>query len=149
MLFADENADKESLQTALDIAQATEFVSNTPDGMDREIAQAGANVSGGQKQRLSIARALVRKPPIFIFDDIMSNLDFKTDAALRKALKEKTGESTVLMVTQRVSTIKEAEQIIVIDDGTIVGKGTHDELLKTCDIYNEIAVSQLELEEVL
>lgn len=149
LLFADENADKESLQTALDIAQATEFVSNTPDGMDREIAQAGANVSGGQKQRLSIARALVRKPPIFIFDDIMSNLDFKTDAALRKALKEKTGESTVLMVTQRVSTIKEAEQIIVIDDGTIVGKGTHDELLKTCDIYNEIAVSQLELEEVL
>lgn len=149
LLFADENADKESLQTALDIAQATEFVSNTPDGMDREIAQAGANVSGGQKQRLSIARALVRKPPIFIFDDIMSNLDFKTDAALRKALKEKTGESTVLMVTQRVSTIKEAEQIIVIDDGTIVGKGTHEELLKTCDIYNEIAVSQLELEEVL
>jgi len=149
LLFADENADEESMKLALDIAQATEFVSDNPDGLAREIAQAGANVSGGQKQRLSIARAMVKKPPIFIFDDIMSNLDFKTDAALRKALKEKTGESTVLMVTQRVSTIKEAEQIIVIDDGEIVGKGTHEELLKTCDIYNEIAVSQLELEEVL
>jgi len=149
LLFADENADEESMKLALDIAQATEFVSSDPDGIAREIAQAGANVSGGQKQRLSIARAMVKKPPIFIFDDIMSNLDFKTDAALRKALKEKTGESTVLMVTQRVSTIKEAEQIIVIDDGEIVGKGTHEELLKTCDIYNEIAVSQLELEEVL
>ncbi|MBK5114938.1 MAG: ABC transporter ATP-binding protein [Candidatus Heimdallarchaeota archaeon] len=147
LLFADQNADKESLQSALDIAQATEFVSSSSDGIEREIAQAGANVSGGQKQRLSIARALVKKPQIYVFDDIMSNLDFKTDAALRKALKEKTGESTVLMVTQRVSTIKEAEQIIVIDDGRIVCKGTHDELLKTCDIYNEIAVSQLELEE--
>ena len=149
LLFADHKADEESLKLALDIAQATEFVSSSPDGMDREIAQAGVNVSGGQKQRLSIARALVKKPQIFIFDDIMSNLDFKTDAALRKALKEKIGESTVLMVTQRVSTIKEAEQIIVIDDGQIVGLGTHEELLKTCEIYNEIAVSQLELEEVL
>jgi len=149
LLFADENADEESMKLALDIAQATEFVSSDPDGIAREIAQAGANVSGGQKQRLSIARAMVREPPIFIFDDIMSNLDFKTDAALRKALKEKIGESTVLMITQRVSTIKEAEQIIVIDDGEIVGKGTHEELLKTCEIYNEIAVSQLELEEVL
>lgn len=149
LLFADENADEESMKLALDIAQATEFVSSSPDGLAHEIAQAGANVSGGQKQRLSIARAMVKKPPIFIFDDIMSNLDFKTDAALRKALKEKTGESTVLMITQRVSTIKEAEQILVIDDGEIIGKGTHEELLKTCDIYNEIAVSQLELEEVL
>jgi len=149
LLFADEHADKESMKLALDIAQATEFVSSLPEGMDREIAQAGANVSGGQKQRLSIARAMVKKPPIYIFDDIMSNLDFKTDAALRKALKEKTGESTVLMITQRVSTIKEAEQILVIDDGRIIGKGTHEELLKTCEIYNEIAVSQLELEEVL
>jgi len=147
LLFADENADDETLQLALDIAQATEFVSSRSEGMASEIAQAGANVSGGQKQRLSIARAMVKKPPIYIFDDIMSNLDFKTDAALRKALKEKTGESTVLMVTQRVSTIKEAEQIIVIDDGKIVGKGTHEELLEICDIYNEIAVSQLELEE--
>jgi len=147
LLFADEEADDATLSLALDIAQASEFVYSSKEGLDREIAQAGANVSGGQKQRLSIARAMVKKPPIYIFDDIMSNLDFKTDAALRKALKEKTGESTVLMVTQRVSTIKDAEQIIVLDDGSIVGIGTHDELLKTCDIYNEIAVSQLELED--
>jgi ATP-binding cassette subfamily B protein len=147
LLFADENADDETLQSALEIAQARKFVYDNPMGLEQEIAQAGANVSGGQKQRLSIARALVKKPPIYIFDDIMSNLDFKTDAALRKALKEKTGDSTVLMVTQRVSTIKEAEQIIVLDDGNIVGKGTHEELLKTCDIYKEIAVSQLELED--
>jgi ATP-binding cassette subfamily B protein len=146
LLFADENATDEALQSALDIAQATEFVTTKPDGMDSEIAQGGVNVSGGQKQRLTIARALVKKPPIFIFDDIVTNLDFKTDAALRKAIKEKIGDSTVLMVTQRVSTIKDAEQILVIDDGKIVGKGTHDELMDTCDIYKEIAVSQLELE---
>jgi ATP-binding cassette subfamily B protein len=146
LLFADENATEEDLQSALDIAQATEFVKAKPEGMDSEIAQGGVNVSGGQKQRLTIARALVKKPPIYIFDDIVTNLDFKTDAALRKALEEKTGDSTVLMVTQRVSTIKDAEQIIVIDEGRIVGKGTHDELMETCDIYKEIAVSQLELE---
>lgn len=146
LLFADENATDEALQFALDIAQATEFVNAKPDGMDSEVAQGGVNVSGGQKQRLTIARALVKKPPIFIFDDIVTNLDFKTDAALRKALKEKTGDSTVLMVTQRVSSIKNAEQILVIDEGKIVGKGTHDELMEMCDIYKEIAVSQLELE---
>ncbi|MFW9922883.1 MAG: ABC transporter ATP-binding protein [Candidatus Thorarchaeota archaeon] len=146
LLFADEKADSEILEEALEIAQATEFVSSKPEGIQTEIAQGGMNVSGGQKQRLSIARALVKRAPIYIFDDSVSALDFKTDAALRKALKEKTGESTVLIVTQRVSTIKEAEQIIVIDEGKIVGKGTHDELMQTCDIYNEIAVSQLELE---
>jgi ATP-binding cassette subfamily B protein len=146
LLFADEDATDEAIQSALDIAQATEFVNAKPDGMNSEVAQGGVNVSGGQKQRLTIARALVKKPPIYIFDDIVTNLDFKTDAALRKALKEKTGDSTVLMVTQRVSTIKDAEQILVIDDGKIVGKGTHDELMDTCDIYKEIAVSQLELE---
>lgn len=147
LLFADENADNKILEEALDIAQATEFVSSKPEGLQTEIAQGGMNVSGGQKQRLSIARALVKRAPIYIFDDSVSALDFKTDAALRKALKEKTGDSTVLIVTQRVSTIKEAEQIIVIDEGKIVGKGTHDELMQTCEIYSEIAISQLELEE--
>ncbi len=147
LLFANEDATDEELKSALEIAQATEFVFDKSNGLDREIAQGGMNVSGGQKQRLSIARALVKKPPIYIFDDSVSALDFKTDAALRRALKEKTGNSTVLMVTQRVSTIKNAEQILVIDEGKIVNKGTHDELMKTCDIYKEIAVSQLELEE--
>jgi len=146
--FANEDADEETLRSAIEIAQATEFVSSKPDGLESAIAQGGANVSGGQKQRLAIARALVNKPPIYIFDDSVSALDFKTDAALRKALKEKTGDSTVIMVTQRVSTIKNAEQILVIDEGQIVGKGTHDELMTTCDIYKEIAVSQLELEEL-
>ncbi|NHJ40120.1 MAG: ABC transporter ATP-binding protein, partial [Asgard group archaeon] len=146
LLFADENATDEAITLALDIAQATEFVKEKPGGLASEVAQGGMNVSGGQKQRLTIARALVKKPPIYIFDDIVTNLDFKTDAALRKALKEKTGDSTVLMVTQRVSTIKDAEQILVIDNGKIVGCGTHDELMETCDIYKEIAISQLELE---
>ncbi|MHA1221336.1 MAG: ABC transporter ATP-binding protein, partial [Candidatus Heimdallarchaeota archaeon] len=151
--FANEDADEEALRSAIEIAQATEFVSSKPDGLESAIAQGGANVSGGQKQRLAIARALMNKPPIYIFDDSVSALDFKTDAALRKALKEKTGDSTVIMVTQRVSTIKNAEQILVIDEGQIVGKGTHDELMTTCDIYKEIAykeiaVSQLELEEL-
>jgi len=147
LLFADENATKEDLQTAIEIAQASEIIVEKEDGIESEIAQGGMNVSGGQKQRLSIARALVKKAPIYIFDDSVSALDFKTDAALRKALKEKTCESTVIMVTQRVSTIKEAEQILVLDEGRIVDKGTHDELMKTCDIYKEIAISQLELEE--
>lgn len=147
LLFANENATDEDLKSAIEIAQASEFVFGKSDGLDRKIAQGGMNVSGGQKQRLSIARALVKKPPIYIFDDSVSALDFKTDAALRKALKEKTGSSTVIMVTQRVSTIKNAEQILVIDEGKIVNKGTHDELMESCDIYKEIAISQLELEE--
>ncbi|MHA1646605.1 MAG: ABC transporter ATP-binding protein, partial [Promethearchaeota archaeon] len=125
MLFADENADEETIQSAIEIAQATEFVASKEKGIDAEIAQGGTNVSGGQKQRLSIARALVKKPPIYILDDSVSALDFKTDAALRKALKKYTADSTLLMVTQRVSTIKNAEQIIVLDEGKIVGKGTH------------------------
>lgn len=145
--FAKEDASDEALQSSLDIAQATEFVSSKEKGIESEIAQGGMNVSGGQKQRLSIARAMVKKPPIYVFDDSFSQLDFKTDAALRKALKKHTGDSTLLIVTQRVSTVKEAEQIIVLDDGKIIGKGTHEELLKTCDIYREIATSQLELEE--
>jgi ATP-binding cassette subfamily B multidrug efflux pump len=118
-------------------------------GFDTEIAQGGTNVSGGQKQRLSIARALVKKPPIYIFDDSFSAVDFKTDAALRRALKQKTTGSTILIVTQRVSTIKNAEQIIVLEEGRIIGKGTHQELMQDCKAYQEIALSQLSQEELL
>jgi ATP-binding cassette, subfamily B, multidrug efflux pump len=146
--FADQDASEETLHEALEIAQASEFVFANPEGVQAEISQGGTNVSGGQKQRLSIARALVKKPPIFIFDDSFSALDFKTDAALRRALKEKTGESTVLMVTQRVATVKAADQIIVLDNGKIVGKGTHRELMETCQTYQEIATSQLSKEEL-
>jgi ATP-binding cassette subfamily B protein len=146
--YADENAPQESLREAADIAQASEFIFTKPEGLEEEIAQGGANVSGGQKQRLSIARALVKKPPIFIFDDSFSALDFKTDAALRRALKEKTNASTVLIVTQRVSTIMDADQIIVLEEGRIVGKGKHSELVDDCDTYREIALSQLSLEEL-
>jgi len=146
--YADENASEEELKEALAIAQATDFVFAKEDGMDTEIAQGGSNVSGGQKQRLSIARALVKKPPIYIFDDSFSALDFKTDTALRKALKERTTDSTVLIVTQRVATVKTADQIIVLDEGEIVGKGTHHELMETCQTYQEIARSQLSVEEL-
>ena len=121
--YADENASQETLQEAADIAQASEFIFAKPEGFEAEIAQGGANVSGGQKQRLAIARALVKKPPIYIFDDSFSALDFKTDSALRRALKEKTGDSTVLIVTQRVATVKNADQIIVLEEGEVVGKG--------------------------
>jgi ATP-binding cassette subfamily B protein len=116
--------------------------------MQAEVAQGGMNVSGGQKQRLAIARALVKKAPIYIFDDSFSALDYKTDAALRKALKANTGSSTLLIVTQRIATIKNAEQIIVLDDGRIVGKGTHQELMKGCEVYRGIALSQLSKEEL-
>ena len=146
--YADEKATPEQLQSAIEIAQAKEFVESTPEGMATEISQGGTNVSGGQKQRLSIARAIVKKPPIYILDDSFSALDFKTDAALRRAFKEKAKDSTLLVVTQRVSTIKNAEQIIVLDDGHIVGRGTHKELMENCDTYKEIALSQLSLEEL-
>jgi ATP-binding cassette subfamily B multidrug efflux pump len=146
--YADEDASEDMLTDAIDIAQVTEFVNSKPEGIEAEISQSGTNVSGGQKQRLSIARALVKKPPIYIFDDSFSALDFKTEAALRKALKEKTGASTVLVVTQRVSTIMNAEQIIVLEEGKIVGKGTHQELMETCETYKEIALSQLSMEEL-
>jgi ATP-binding cassette subfamily B protein len=119
-----------------------------PEGFAAEIAQGGANVSGGQKQRLAIARAVVKKPPIYIFDDSFSALDFKTDAALRRALKSKTGDSTVLIVTQRVATIMSADQIIVLDEGRVVGRGTHQELMQSCEAYQEIAYSQLSKEEL-
>lgn len=148
LLYADKNATPDMLQSAIEIAQAKEFVDEKPEGMQTEIAQGGTNVSGGQKQRLSIARAMVKKPPIYILDDSFSALDFKTDAALRRALKEKTADSTLLVVTQRVSTIKNAEQIIVLDEGRIVGKGTHNELMENCETYKEIALSQLSMEEL-
>jgi len=144
--YADENATDDMLASAIDIAQVTEFVNSKEEGLQAEISQGGANVSGGQKQRLSIARALVNNPPVYIFDDSFSALDFKTEAALRKELKEKTGDSTVLVVTQRVSTVMNAEQIIVLEEGKIVGKGTHEELMETCETYKEIAVSQLNME---
>lgn len=148
MLYADKNATSDMLKSAIEIAQAKEFVNEKPEGMATEIAQGGTNVSGGQKQRLSIARAIVKKPPIYILDDSFSALDFKTDSALRRAFKEKSKDSTLLIVTQRVSTIKNAEQIIVLDDGKIVGKGTHNELMETCETYKEIALSQLNMEEL-
>ena len=147
MQFGDENASEEEIMEALRIAQAENFVSEKKDGIKAEIAQSGTNVSGGQKQRLTIARALVKKAPIYIFDDSVSALDFKTDAALRKALNAKIADKTVLIVAQRVSTIKNADQIIVLDEGVIVGMGTHEELLESCPIYEEIASTQLELEE--
>lgn len=141
--YADPDASPEVIQEAIEISQAAEFVTEKPEGLETPIAQGGVNVSGGQRQRLAIARALVKQAPIYIFDDSFSALDFKTDAALRKALAEKTGDSTILLVTQRISTAKNAEQIIVFDKGRIVGKGTHDELMDSCTIYQEIADSQL------
>ena len=146
--YADENASDEVLMEAADIAQASEFIFEKPEGFEAEIAQAGTNVSGGQKQRLSIARALVKKPPIYIFDDSFSALDFKTDSTLRRELKRKTGDSTVLIVTQRVATVKNADQIIVLDEGRVVGQGTHYELMQDCETYQEIARSQLSEEEL-
>jgi ATP-binding cassette, subfamily B, multidrug efflux pump len=148
LLYADKNASVQMLESAIEIAQAAEFVASKPEGMAMEISQGGSNVSGGQKQRLSIARALVKKPPIYILDDSFSALDLKTDAALRRAFKEQAADSTLLIVTQRVSTIKNAEQIIVLDEGRIVGKGTHYELLENCETYREIATSQLAQEEL-
>ena len=146
--YADEDASDETLNEAVDISQAAEFINANPEGLNAEIAQGGANVSGGQKQRLSIARALVKKPPIYIFDDSFSAVDFKTDAALRMALKQSTGASTLLIVTQRVSTIKNAEHMVVLDEGRVAGKGTHLELMKDCETYREIALSQLSKEEL-
>ena len=146
--YGDRDAGDEEVKTAAEVAQAMEFIGEKSEGFESEIAQAGANVSGGQKQRLSIARALVKRPPIYIFDDSFSALDFKTDAALRHALKRHTGTSTVLIVAQRVSTIMGAEQIIVLDEGKIVGIGTHKELLQSCPTYYEIASSQLSKEEM-
>ena len=133
---------------AADVAQAGDFIRSLPDGLNSHVAQGGTNFSGGQKQRLSIARALVKKPELYIFDDSFSALDFKTDAALRAALKSETAGSTVLIVAQRISTILHAEQILVLDEGRVVGRGTHSELMETCQEYRQIATSQLSKEEL-
>ncbi|WHY58859.1 ABC transporter ATP-binding protein [Peribacillus simplex] len=146
--FGKQTATQDEVERAARIAQAEDFISNMKDGYQAEIEQGGSNLSGGQKQRLSIARALIRKPDIYIFDDSFSALDFKTDAKLRAALKDETKNSTVLLVAQRVSTVVDADRIIVLDEGHIVGMGTHQELLSTNDIYREIALSQLTEEEI-
>ncbi|SHH82469.1 ABC transporter ATP-binding protein [Clostridium grantii] len=146
--YANKTADENDFNKALETSQAMEFVKTNEKGIEMEISQGGSNVSGGQKQRLSIARALMKKSQINIFDDSFSALDFKTDATLRKALKKETGNNTVIIVAQRIATIRNAEQIIVIDEGRIVGKGTHKELMDNCLTYQEIASSQLSKEEL-
>lgn len=146
--YADEEATDGELAKYVEIAQAQDFVSAGEHGYEATISQGGANLSGGQKQRLSIARALAKKPEIYVFDDSLSALDFKTDAAVRKALKKETADATVLIVTQRVSTVMGADQIVVLEDGQICGTGTHDELMRKCDVYREIAQSQLSREEL-
>ena len=146
--YSNENMSDEQMKLAAEIAQATEFIEQKPDKYDSEIAQGGSNVSGGQKQRLSIARAVAKDPEIFVFDDSFSALDYKTDAKLREALKEKTENKTVIIVAQRINTILNADQIIVLDDGKIAGKGTHEELMKNCEVYRQIALSQLSKEEL-
>jgi ATP-binding cassette subfamily B protein len=142
------DADEAAVRDAIETAQAADFVFGKPEGLEAEVAQGGTNFSGGQKQRLSIARALVKKPPIYIFDDSFSALDFKTDATLRQALKKNVGNSTVLIVTQRVATAISSDQILVLDNGRLIGQGTHQELLKSCQTYQEIASSQLSKEEL-
>jgi ATP-binding cassette subfamily B multidrug efflux pump len=146
--YGKEDASEEEIRYAAYIAQASEFITDMPSGFDAEIAQGGTNVSGGQKQRLSIARALVRRPEIYVFDDSFSALDFKTDAKLRAALKKETLDATVFIVAQRVSTVMDADQIIVLDEGRIVGIGNHRRLMETCEVYHEIVSSQLSLEEI-
>lgn len=146
--FGNDDATDEEIKKAARIAQATEFIEAKDDKYESSISQGGSNVSGGQKQRLAIARAIAKNPKIFIFDDSFSALDLKTDAALRKALSENVKDSTVIIVAQRISTILHAEQILVLDDGKVVGKGTHEQLLKNCDVYREIAKSQLSAKEL-
>ena len=146
--FGKEDATEAEMEKAAEIAQATEFINEKSEKYDSSIAQGGSNVSGGQKQRLSIARAIAKNPKIYIFDDSFSALDFKTDAALRKALGDNVKDSTVIIVAQRISTILHADQILVLDDGRIVGKGTHESLLKDCEVYQQIARSQLSEQEI-
>jgi ATP-binding cassette subfamily B protein len=146
--YGKEDATEDEIRRAAQIAQATEFIDDMPQGMQTAIAQGGTNVSGGQKQRLSIARALIRKPEIYIFDDTFSALDYTTDANLRAALKGETENATVVIVAQRVSTILEADQILVLDEGKLAGIGTHHQLMETNEVYREIVLSQLSLEEV-
>ena len=146
--YAKEDASSAEMREAAEIAQAMDFIREKPEGFEEPVAQGGTTVSGGQKQRLSIARALLKNPKIYLFDDSFSALDFKTDAALRKALKEKVGNSTFIIVAQRINTIMDADKIIVLDEGQIAGIGTHSQLLKECSVYREIASSQLSEEEL-
>jgi ATP-binding cassette subfamily B protein len=146
--YGDESADDEALWHALEIAQGKTFVTEMAGGLEGEIDQGGTNVSGGQRQRLAIARAIVRKPKIYIFDDSFSALDFKTDQQLRSALRNETHDATVIIIAQRVGTIMHADQIVVLDSGEIVGIGTHEQLMKSCETYKEIVYSQLTREEV-
>ena len=146
--FGGENITDADVRTAARIAQAEEFISAKPEGYESPIAQGGTNVSGGQKQRLSIARAIAKHPKIYLFDDSFSALDYKTDVALRRALKAETGDATVIIVAQRISTVLHANQILVLEDGRIVGKGTHAQLMESCPAYQEIARSQLSNKEL-
>jgi ATP-binding cassette subfamily B protein len=146
--YGDESATDEQLWRALDIAQGRQFVADMPEQLESEITQGGTNVSGGQRQRLAIARALVKRPDVYVFDDSFSALDFRTDARLRAALARELGDATVIIVAQRVGTILHADQIVVLDEGRIAGIGTHDELMRTCETYREIVLSQVTEEEV-
>ncbi len=146
--YGKEDATAQEMLEAAETAQALDFISEKENGFDEEVSQGGTNVSGGQKQRLSIARALVKKPKIYIFDDSFSALDFKTDKALRDALKKKVGDSTIIIVAQRINTIIDADQILVMDEGKLAGIGSHEELMENCSVYKEIALSQLSEQEL-
>ena len=146
--YGNEQADEPALWSALDIAQGKEFVTEMAEQLAAPISQGGTNVSGGQRQRLAIARALVKQPEVYVFDDSFSALDFRTDARLRAALARELGGATVIIVAQRVGTILHADQIVVLEDGRVAGIGTHDELMKTCETYREIVLSQVTEEEV-
>ena len=148
LLVGDHDASEEEMRKAVEVAQATDFVFNNEEGLDAEVAQAGINLSGGQKQRLSIARTLIKDSPVYIFDDSFSALDFKTDAALRKAIRPQIADKTVFVVTQRVSTARNSDQILVLENGRLVGVGHHDDLINSCQTYREIAQSQLSEEEL-
>jgi ATP-binding cassette subfamily B protein len=145
--YGNEDATNDDLWHALGVAQSQDFVSEMPGGLDAAVDQGGTNVSGGQRQRLAIARTIVKRPAIYIFDDSFSALDFKTDSLLRTALREETGDATVLIVAQRVGTIMHADQIIVLEAGEIAGIGTHAELMESCETYREIVFSQISAEE--
>jgi len=146
--YGKEGASDEEVKDALSNSQIMSFVEESPEGLERQISQGGGNVSGGQRQRLSIARALVRRAPVYVFDDSFSALDYKTDRAIRSALKTYAKESVIFLVTQRVAPIRHAEQIIVLDDGHVVGIGTHEKLMESCEVYRDIAFSQLKEEEL-
>jgi ATP-binding cassette subfamily B protein len=141
------DATEEEMWAALEIAQARDFVEAMPEGLESAVSQGGSNFSGGQRQRLAIARAVIRRPDVYLFDDAFSALDLATDARLRAALRPVTRQSTVVIVAQRVSTIRDADQIVVLEDGLVVGRGTHDELLADCATYQEIVESQMSAEE--